>query len=456
MSEYRAVLERARQQFPAPEPPLVVVLRRRGRRQRNRRIAAGVVALGLAALVFGGFLRVLTAERPPPADDTGKVQLPTAAQDWTRVQFLGDEPGSVVEGIVAGGPGLVAVGSDVTSGGVVWTSADGRTWNRIEGSFDTCTFVDVTTGGPGLVAASLGRGCYTTQAGNLAPIWTSTDGITWTRAPSDPDFDGAWLRAIATGGPGFVAVGSRRAGPQAWYSADGTTWELASVPSPPVDVGIDDDHADAWMQDVAISGDVLVAVGEIGTSCGQNCGRYEPVAWTSTDGMTWTEVDLPIPATRVTIGGDGFVAVGNALCDFPECVGGPTVWTSSDGVHWREVSARQDGFVSQAGPQPSPDDGLYLEIHSIASGTDGYVAAGGDAWCRYSRWDCFPAEAALWTSLDGETWTRVPSDPLFRLGHTSRVESAVAAAWGSRFVVAANYGEGVAVYVSEPDGGPPR
>src|SRR5512132_1841067 len=51
MSEYRANLEQTRARFTAPELPLEGIYRRRDRRRRNQRLAAGVV--GVAILIVG-------------------------------------------------------------------------------------------------------------------------------------------------------------------------------------------------------------------------------------------------------------------------------------------------------------------------------------------------------------------------------------------------------------------
>jgi hypothetical protein len=47
MTEYRPVLERVRSSFPDPEMPFEGILRRRDKRQRRRRIAAGVVGIAV-------------------------------------------------------------------------------------------------------------------------------------------------------------------------------------------------------------------------------------------------------------------------------------------------------------------------------------------------------------------------------------------------------------------------
>jgi hypothetical protein len=70
MTDYRSVLEHDLRRAGPAGFTLGDVAVRRERRQRGRRIAAGVVGLALAALVMGGWLGALTLDRSTPADDT--------------------------------------------------------------------------------------------------------------------------------------------------------------------------------------------------------------------------------------------------------------------------------------------------------------------------------------------------------------------------------------------------
>jgi hypothetical protein len=443
---------------------------------RARRRLVTTLALSVAsaaALLIGSIVGVnsLLRATPQPAVPDRETVLPNSVESWTRgpspldgpvtVGTVGED-GNRIHAITAGGPGLVAVGA-LDWQGAVWTSSDGREWNLVERTSQTQAFVDVTTGGPGLVAIGLGNHGWSTQTGDDAPIWTSQDGVTWTRAPSDADFEGAWLRAVTAGGPGVIAVGSDVDGARVWVSSDGVSWGKASVPAMPANVAFDGKHADAWLRDVASDGERLVAVGTVGISCGQNCGRYAPAVWTSTDGATWTALPAgsvfpsdpsDVEVRSVTVGPAGFVAVGGIFSD------DPWIWTSPDGLVWHRVSSQQDAFVSRSHGNGDGSDSLYFEIQAVAAGTGGYVAVGGDAWCVYGRWDCLPAEAAVWTSPDGETWHRVPSAPEFRLGRSGRAGGGAVTAWGARFVVTTAYSHscqacesGTAVWISDDPGG---
>lgn len=251
-----------------------------------------------------------------------------------------------VHAITAGGPGLVAVGAydafdDMAD---IWTSSDGRTWSRVIGQeLGPGVINDVTCGGPGLVAVGDGAG----RGSARGAVWTSRDGLTWSRSRDDPDFGRGLIKAVTAGGPGLVAVGFPH---RAWFSSDGLTWTRASLPPVPLDVypGDDGQTPQVYLDDVAAAGDRLVAVGGMMMTD----ESQEAVIWTSADGMTWTGVPLdrevfPLRSSikEVTGGPDGFIAIGADTSDGP-----PSMWTSPDGLQW----SRADPITSHSAlPSPS-------------------------------------------------------------------------------------------------------
>jgi hypothetical protein len=206
-------------------------------------------------------------------DDADVAVVWTSADGlaWSRVPhdeavfglILGD--GNAMTGVTVGGPGFVAVGSDGLNSdnptgrarAVVWTSVDGLSWTRVPhdeavfgGEGDQGMF-DVTVGGPGLVAVG--------EDDQGAPVWTSEDGITWSRIPPDEAFLGRWVRVFDvfnTGGQGLLAFGADSSGKAVWTSIDGTSWRRAP-----------DDEAvfkNIWRVDVIAGSSGLVAVGSDG------------------------------------------------------------------------------------------------------------------------------------------------------------------------------------------------
>ena len=98
----------------------------------------------------------------------------------------------------------------------------------------------VTTGGPGLVAVGFDR----SGGDRDAAVWTSPDGITWSRVPHDEEVLGGerfqGMRSVTLGGPGLVAVGLNGPGDDpdtdtaVWTSPDGITWsQTTATPTDP-------------------------------------------------------------------------------------------------------------------------------------------------------------------------------------------------------------------------------
>jgi hypothetical protein len=83
----------------------------------------------------------------------------------------------------------------------VWTSVDGLVWSRVADDETRLPGIDVTATDSGLVATGWDG------------LWTSVDGLTWSPVPSDeavfggegdPKISGS---SVTVGGPGLVVVG---------------------------------------------------------------------------------------------------------------------------------------------------------------------------------------------------------------------------------------------------------
>jgi hypothetical protein len=298
-----------------PIRPLAPSSPRRGWLVAVAAAAAVLVLVGGAALL----LRVTGSDSPvattPQIDSLSSLT-------WSRVPHDEAVFGGPLEqrmfDVTAGGPGLVAVGLEewpdigtpsapAPPSGAVWTSPDGITWSRVphdEAVFDRASMSSVTAEGPGLVA--VGSTSMMSAFGRSAAVWTSPDGITWSRVPHDEAvFGGAGISSVTAGGPGLVAVGG--VGPDAavWTSADGITWSRVRY-----DEAVFGGDASNSISSVSAAGTGLVAVGD---------GADGAAVWTSPDGITWARVPHDEEVfggdggmSSVTSGGPGLVVVGHA------------------------------------------------------------------------------------------------------------------------------------------------
>jgi len=385
-----------------------------GRHTLPARWLAQALAVAMLLLVAGcggdsvGDTTTLTADNATAAvtPTSAAVTTTTAAVAvaglvWSRVQhdeaIFADPRGQQgMLSVTAGGPGLVAVGWDESGGdgdAAVWTSRDGLSWSRLPhdesifGGPGRQVVYSVVVGGPGLVA--VGSDCSGGDWGDCdAAVWTSRDGLIWSRVPHDGAVLGGpgWqqMLSVMAWGPGLVAVGSGGDWDAAvWTSRDGLSWSRV-----PHDEAIFGGPEDQGMYSVTAGGPGLVAVGWDGSG-----GDWDAAVWTSRDGLIWSRVPhdgavLGGPDWQdmhsVTAGGPGLVAVGS------DCSGGDwgdcdaAVWTSRDGLIWSRVP--HDGAVL-GGP------GWQL-MFSVTVGGPGLVAVG----------------RAVWTSADGLIWSRVPHD----------------------------------------------
>jgi hypothetical protein len=324
------------------------------------------------------------------------------AGEWVRVAadaaVFGGAGDQTMASVAAGGPGLVASGQDFSGGdgdAAVWVSADGLAWSRVlageavfGGAADQA-MVMVAAGGPGLV----GVGYDFSGGDGEATVWTSPDGLTWSRVPADEAVFGGTgdqvMAALAAGGPGLVAAGYDSSGGDrdaaVWVSPDGLAWDRV-----PGNEGVFGGGADQTIWSVTAGGPGLVAAGYDSSG-----GDRDAAVWVSPDGLAWDRVpgnegvfgggaDQTI--WSVTAGGPGLVAVGD---DVSGGDGDAAVWTSPDGLAWSRVPA--DGAVFGGVADQS--------LQAVASGGPGLVAVGFD----FAGGD---QDGAVWSSADGLVWSR--------------------------------------------------
>jgi hypothetical protein len=357
-----------------------------------------LVAVGVPILLFGGGDSVVTVEPSTtvpatvttvpattvaptattvPATTVVPV-VPATPMTWDRIDdavaFGGDDGIRLMTDIAVRDGIAVAVGADGADDGqffdaAVWYSVDGVSWNRVP--HDEAVF-----GGDGHQRMN---SVVALESGFLA---VGSDGdVPGAPAPTFPgdvrDIDGSWDWGDSRGVESNAAV---------WRSDDGISW----VRVPHVDAFSEADGG-AVMSDVALGESGLVAVGLV-------FGRTEPFA-------IFRLGELPL------MGGGDLAEPSDVVIDVDAAV-----WRSSDGVSWSRVSAEDETFGG---------DTVRQSMNAVTAGGPGFVAVGqeGFDFLGFDEWTPTSGNntdgrdhvadnvAAVWTSPDGETWTRVANEP---------------------------------------------
>jgi hypothetical protein len=221
--------------------------------------------------------------------------------------------------------------------------------------------------------------------------WSSTDGMTWTRVPLVAGYEPRMGQATAlyndqfwVSGGGLVNTGIPNTNlADVWRSADGATWTRVT-------------QAAAFGQRI---GHAMVAFNNqlfiLGGFADDGTGNYIPTnhVFSSTDGATWT------PVTQLAPFDPSYYAralVLNGRLWLIGVTGANDVWSTADGATWRAEPV-------------SPLRGLQLRSATVHDGRL-YITGGG----RFIVNEPIPVfENALYSSVDGQTWTPVNAGPRY-------------------------------------------
>jgi hypothetical protein len=483
-------------------------------------LGAPVSAAGDRRFVSGGLLGVAVAASGFVAVGSGagegQVLVSGDGRMWERVAT---PDFGMVEDVVADRAGgvLVRVATGGGDSSTHW-SEDGRSWRNggrsrraitwagdrfvgatvtphaevvVEATFDARTWTELGRAtpepigrDPGRLVLGAGPGGHgfvlvSSVDGQHPGITVSADGTAWTAVAHD---EGAFPPGSAVAAVAWTDEGPVLVGTAAWVPAepDGTgdappavasvldapaTWTRIGTVGP----------AGATVRSAAVSGDRLVAVGDVARPDGPDApgdGRPGAAAWWSDDGgVTWSAARIPDadarlgPWTSVAAGpslrgrGGGpdrspaFVAVAEGVA------GG--LWWSDDGTSWERSDASRRTFAgadlafaasvwggavvvggSDAGGAPvmwSAQDGLMWVRATIGDGDDanasGRVRAAVQGGTGLVAVGEIGSYGARWTSQDLEHWSVERSAlPLPRF--TAVGTTATPGWWGATLAVA--------------------
>jgi molecular chaperone DnaK len=258
-------------------------------------------------------------------------------------------------------------------------------------------------------------------------IWLRK-GAAW-RYVGAPGIGTGVMNDVAAAGGRVVAVGSSTNGahhPAVWTSANGETWKAAAL-SP-------DLQADGLIELTAVV--AAKGGGFLATARDIKVDKDGDVAvFRSADGTQWQRVKatgLDGSGTqqvhRITLGTDGYVAVGAILAGAHL---GPAVWTSPDGVQWQASATRPAGSPTLYAIIQQPDRSLLScgaagSVDEQAAGC--WVQRGNEDWQTLSVAgspatlqinDLVPTPKGILAvgfgqdsaTLDAATWLLIPPPP---------------------------------------------
>jgi hypothetical protein len=283
----------------------------------------------------------------------------------------------------------------------VWTSVDGTSWTRVpeaEISDPESTKAEMRSVVPwdsGRVAVGVAD-----SAGQVsAAVWISMDGNSWSRVPDASGTLGGAnnqvMRSVTVWKSGLVAVGWEIADENVdgviWTSPDGVDWTRVEDPE-----GVFGGDSHQHIHDVAAGGPGLVAVGDDNSQ-----GDLDVAIWSSEDAITWTQVSsdqagMSGPgdqlANSLKVSSEGQVLAGGFTTTSQ---GGrdAAVWMSTNGTVWSAMTQHQDDFGGS-------DD---QEVHGLAVVGTGWVAVGWDGTPEEK-------DAVVWTTSEDTPWTRVDAE----------------------------------------------
>jgi Kelch motif protein len=216
-------------------------------------------------------------------------------------------------------------------------------------------------------------------------VWSSNDGITWTQVTATAPFAARQQHAAFVLGNKLWVFGGQRfngstAGPppnDAWTTTDGVNWTQAAL---------DTFMVNSWLQGLVQETNRVTFIGGVLRS-------YSNAVWQTTNGESWTELapfdfHPNIVSRGVDFNGAIWMIGGNRADAFDT----NEVWRSYDGLTWMQV-------ITQ-GPIFSPRDTHRVLVFNnrlwVLGGWDFFISDGGTETLNNE----------VWSSADGVNWTK--------------------------------------------------
>ncbi|MGO8895510.1 MAG: hypothetical protein ACLQB1_38290 [Streptosporangiaceae bacterium] len=353
-----------------------------------------VVAAGMSGSAFGVSQQLITVTGGSGSDGSGSGSGGVRNLSLAAIPG-GVEPQLAVNAIAAQGSRQVAVGS-ANGFPAAWMSADGgRTWQRAaDDALLARPGIQQLTGITHGSAGWLAVGGVTASAPEHPVVIGSADGSVWSAADGEPVFTGSGLftEQAAAGRDGYVVVGWQLVTPTrtvaaAWWSAGLTGWQRAAGADGAAGA-VAGAGGSSQMLAVTATMDGFLAVGSHGS---------RPAAWTTPDGRTWSQADLPLPT-----GATGAV-LQHVAADGRTVVAAGVAQTSAGQVPFAARSA-DGGYTWTEAALPVPAG--TAQVSALAA-ADGSFTVTGMFGVRPGEQD-----VVVWTSPDGTTWqAATPAGP---------------------------------------------
>jgi hypothetical protein len=248
---------------------------------------SNVVAMGNDVYLFGQFETcsdVLDDECTEDPNAGLVIFKSTSGGAWQQLAQTTDIIKAEFDGVTVWNNTLVAWGAAGDDNGTttVWTSPDGLTWTPTTGIANLDPVDSMAAGGPGLVA--FGSQFVSSVEDTQLVAVSSTDGTHYTSTQAPP-VTGASVIDMAAGPGGIAGVGyaSSDESPSvglAVFSADGANWSQA--------IANDNSFDNALINNVFSSGTGYVGVGS--TINADDMTLQMGRVWASADGKSWSSL----------------------------------------------------------------------------------------------------------------------------------------------------------------------